>query len=471
MLEVSQMPAYKAIPEPLLLFGDNNTDIHPLRGLIRYGPYSSDIGFPSELRVASLAPQRYHQKLTNIIIELKNKAVPQEIKNYYPVYNGFSKVYRIPLVFTYDRLKFNLDIEATGLVRNQDGDKLSTFIANSLISLSSKRKDFDVILLYLPSEWKSCFKYEGFDLHDRVKAKIAHCDLPVQFITDASISRRCRANVLWGLSIALYAKAGGIPWKLANLSKDEAYIGISYAINKKVSGNDYATCCSQVFDTDGTGFEFVAYDTREFTTDVKGNPYLSYQEMQSVLSKSLLLYQRRHCGRIPQKIFIHKNTPFKDDEIQGSLNSFNERTEVELIQVIRRPRWVGLKYDRDYSGKVAPTGYPLERGCYMPLTVSECLLWTQGSVNDVDVSGRNTPVFKEGALKPIPTPIIVRRFSGNGGWHDTCSGILSLTKMDWNNNTLYKTLPVTLVYSKRFSDVVKLTPEIVNGVYDYRTFM
>ena len=33
--------------------------------------------------------------------------------------------------------------------------------------------------------------------------------------------------------------------------------------------------------------------------------------MQSVLSRSLEIYQRGHFGRVPQKITIHKNTQFK----------------------------------------------------------------------------------------------------------------------------------------------------------------
>ena len=90
---------------------------------------------------------------------------------------------------------------------------------------------------------------------------------------------------------------------------------------------------------------------------------------------------------------------------------------------------------------------------------------------NVNPQNANQPVFKEAALKPLPAPIMLRRFSGQGGWHETCSSVLALTKMDWNNNTLYKTLPVTLGYSQVFANVVKLTPDIVNEVYDYRFFM
>lgn len=343
---------------------------------------------------------------------------------------------------------------------------LSERLTQAIGAVEAKRSEFDVLFIYLPIRWARGFvgeREDDFDLHDHLKAVTAMRGIPSQVIReDKAIAYPCRASVSWRLSIALYCKAGGVPWKLAGADPSTAYIGLSYALRPVAGASPrFVTCCSQVFDSSGAGLEFIAYDTEDVHLERK-NPFLSRGEMRRVMARSLSLYQRRHAGRAPRRVVVHKSTEFKWDEVQGALDALNVAEEVELIQVKQDSPWQGVLIEREKQAGA----YPCERGSYLQLGGRKVLLWTQG--NAAGVTGGKS-FFKEG--KGIPHPLELVRFAGHGGLEETCAEVLGLSKMNWNNDSLYDRLPVTMDYATVLARTLKRMPDLAPHPYEFRYFM
>jgi hypothetical protein len=259
-----RLPSARLLAEPDLAFHpDRHEDRspHPLVGLSQFGPYSRSLvnKVLDPIRVAAVVPHGWPTRFVNLLKELELRHRPLERRNYLPEFQGFSRLFGLRVVAADDSVIVDLDptLDDTLAVSERPHRVLAEALTGVLSSLAARRTAFDVLFVFLPSRWEAAFtsaEDEDFDLHDYLKAITAVRGIPMQIVLeDSALSYFCRCSVMWRLSIALYVKAGGVPWKLAGADPETAIVGLSYAVRLGAVAPAYVTCCSQVFDADGAG--------------------------------------------------------------------------------------------------------------------------------------------------------------------------------------------------------------------------
>ncbi len=476
----SKLPPFTLLDEPMLAFApdkDDATDLHPLRGLLNFGPYTKSAfkPFTPELRIATVGPASAWQQRGQLMKALQTAHQPSDRREYVPCFPGFESLFGVPLTAAPATAHIKWPERVAELSR--DGElkaRLLAGMSDAMRRLSAVRDQFDVVLVHFPDSWGPALRSQGFDAHDALKALGAQHGIPSQVVNDRAFSFQYKASLAWRLAIALYVKAGGIPWKLAPLPgvpADTAYIGLAYALRGKADEMHYVTCCSQVFDMDGGGMQFVAFEARDPVADVdeaRTNPFLSRDDMRAVLARSLSFYQGRNGGALPKRLVIHKTTAFKSDELVGALDALSSVPEVECIEVGSSSAWRGVWMVE--SGRQRPpskpSSYPVPRGALQLRSGISALLWVAGNAPGASTTGD----YYQGK-KSIPRPLMLTRHAGAGPLETTALEALALTKMDWNNDALYDPVPVTIRYSQRLARTIANVPELPGTTYPYRMFM
>lgn len=476
----SKLPPYAPLQEPLLSFttsaGTEGTDAHPLRGLLRHGPYSrTALGrYTQTIRIATVGPASSRRLVTDLLTSLQERQQPTDRTDYVPEWPGFEDVFGVTLARATDpaaHLSWPEDLSRfEGATQTE---RVTRALTNAINQLSAVRSSFDLVTFHLPDGWPG-LRGPDFDAHDQLKALAAVLGIPTQVLNDRVFSFTHKASRAWRLGVAFYAKAGGVPWKLAALPgvpERTAYIGLAYALRGESVDAQFVTCCSQVFDADGGGMQFVAYDARDPIEDIdfaRRNPYLSKDDMRAVLARSLRVYQARNGGSAPRRVVIHKTTGFTEDEISGAFEALTVADEIDCIEVTTNVAWrsVWLRPSRSAQSPSEPDPYPVHRGTMLPLSGTSALLWAAGNAPSAGLRGN----YFQGK-KSIPRPIRLTRQAGGGPLELSATEALALTKMDWNNDALYDPVPVTVRYSQRLARTIAHVPELPRKEYAYRLFM
>lgn len=478
---VSKLPPYSRVDEPLLQFDTRRSearDVHPLRGLDLFGPYStwSLPGFTPAVRIATVGPEGGASQVRELLNSLVRRHSPNDRTDYVPEYRGFESLFKAKLSSAehdaaHIRWPNSLDELATV---GAPHERVTEAIAHAVSQLTSVRGSFDVAVVHLPDSWSPGLRQIGFDAHDQLKAVAAQAGIPTQVVNDRTFHFNLTASRSWRLGLALYAKAGGIPWKLAKLPgvpDGTAYIGLAYALRGDPSDARFVTCCSQVFDSDGGGMQFVAYDAADpidGTEEARRNPYLSRADMRAVLARSMRTYQARNGGTLPNRVVLHKTTPFRNDELDGVEDALSAVKEIECLEITTSVAWraVWLDQGRTAAQRSQPDRWPVPRGTLVHMSGTSALLWGAGNTRGVSIKGN----FYQGG-KSIPRPIMLTRHAGMGPMELASLEAMALTKMDWNNDALYDPIPVTLQYSKVLARTIANVPGLPRSVYPYRLFM
>ena len=468
---LSKLPPHRVLPEPLLRFGTgqtSNVSAHPLRGLLAHGPYSQATFGNQSIRIAMVTTSALLPRLKTFLGSLRQQFDPSDRRKYVPAYPGFQQLFGVDLVPAGDAAVVLLG----DLTTTAPDPHIATCDAlkAAIRQLDSVRDGWDVIVVLLPTSWQSIkVSADGSsDLHDQLKASAAPLGAPTQVLwEDSALSFKYKCSLAWRLSIALYAKAGGIPWRLHRESDaDVAYVGLSYAIRGGTK-DGFVTCCSQVFDADGGGMDFVAYDVGG-GIDLE-NPHLNRDQMRAVMSRSVRLYQDRHAGHLPQRVVVHKTTNFRDDEADAVIDAWSACREIECVRVQSSTPWRGVQLvaPNPGPGRSQPDNWPVKRGTMQFLSGRDALLYVNGTAPGLGSGSAN---FYQGG-KSIPSPLLITRDAGSGPLERTAADVLALSKMDWNNDALYDPLPVTIRYSQTLARVIGHASELPDAVYPYRLFM
>jgi hypothetical protein len=470
----SALAAFGRISDLPLVFGNSQDQqrgqhVNPLAGLLQHGAYAP---FPmgDTIRVATIAAADQQQKLFDFLGRLHQDARATDRVRYVPDFPGFEAAFRVRLQGVSDpNCHLGLAPDTAGEGASDPHFRVVQALIAAIYALRDQRDKWDVVAILLPSRWGHLRKsVDGqFDLHDSIKAAVAPLGIPVQFLWENSALATTQwCSTAWRLSLAFFAKAGGIPWRISpTTSTTTAYVGLHYAI-RGGTRNEFVTCCSQVFDAQGGGLEFVAYNLGPGDR-TRRNPHLTREEMRVVMSRTADLYRHRHAGAMPRRFVIHKATPWREEEVEGVFDAWGAAHTVECT-TLQSSRWRGVELTGRGTAETGPKAATraIQRGTLQQFDGNSGLLWTRGP-SRVGNDGQ----FYSPDGKSLPRPIAFTRYTGDGDLNLLAADILALTKLDWNNDSPYNSLPVTLGYAQKLAEVISNVPKLDDNVYQYRLFL
>jgi len=496
------------IEEPLLTFGEGKRYIDPKMGLLAYGPclYADRRAISSEIRLGIIGTNETINLAQRWIDKCQDE-IPGKPENplLFQSFPGFTRIFgcklRVPSecieILTESEIKQVLEtkffqqrvknaaklfIEKLSNFQGREprphvvicalsqeivdkcGTRTRGFLSTRIKLTKNEREILEMIKNHRRTGQTTLVPFEEEDiemvseasnLRRLIKASAMQLAIPTQlakpqtFETGATdTSLQDEATRAWNFSVALYYKAEGYPWKLAEMQHGTCYVGISFYKDPPESRGNMKTSIAQVFIHTGEGL--VLKGDRAIIDEATGSPHLSEKSAHQLMVDVLEVYKKQ-MRQLPVRLVVHKSSRYWPEELSG----FRKATEgIELkdfVAILTR----GIRFMRKKGI------YPPIRGTVVQIGVNDYILFTKGWI----------PYLGTYPGLRIPTPLEIVEHYGDTPLETLCKEIFALTKMNWNSADFCIREPITLAYSREVGKILAYVPEEVIPRPEYRYYM
>jgi hypothetical protein len=462
--------------EPELQFGaGKHVDIR--FGLMNYGPLDIDSALsPRRIRIGIVGDAESIEGVREWLIKcrdgIEGKATNKG--NLFPRFPGFSEDESCRSVLVFDpaleAIVSSVDVKKLAAITSPDEKvrEAANLLFDELKRLDERRVS-DVLVCALPTELldaidpsandgtddeeakpqPSNVQQSRLDLRHLLKARAMELLQPLQLILPSTYDpskrkrqrrRRDRLRVLqdeatraWNFHVAIYYKAGGIPWRLIRepTALESCYVGVSFyvALDRK----SVSTSIAQVFNERGLGV--VVRGGNAVISKEDRAPHLNEEDAFTLIQQSLDRYKHEH-KHLPARLVVHKSSAYSDDELKGFQNAVQSRgvDSCDLINI------------QDTNVRLFRRGkYPPLRGTFLSLDDRSHVLYSRGSVD----------FFSTYPGQYVPRSLGIDLCAVSQTPKFLAQEILALSKMNWNNTQFDGGLPITLRASKQVGKILK----------------
>jgi hypothetical protein len=473
------------LAEPQLAFAGRQLCEDPRTGLMAYGPYSkTDSTRRAQVRIGIVGPAEgidlACRLLERISQPIEQKAgVDAVLHPSFPGTNA-GEPFQVELV-TQSLWHRALRAADVALVEGHPDFKtrvglLLGFVTNEIRALHELDSGPDVVICAMSQKLEELCR-TGIAEYDREHAdtderedeeelpaetarslrrglKAACLDLlPTQLIWHRTLAGtrgvQDLATRAWNLVVALLYKSEIIPWRLGDAMEGSCFVGVSFFHEDEARSPYVRTSLAQAFTDRGEGF-VLRGDAFEWNPSVEREkaPHLNREQAQKLLGKVLEVYEQQ-SGGLPRKVVVHKTSRYTEDERAGFEEALQRVSHHGLVTVTRR----GIVCLR--PGKKAPL-----RGTVIDYGQKLGLVYTMGYVPFL----RCYPGFR------IPQPLEIAENWGSVSLGDTAADMLRLTKLNWNTAAFSCRDPITLAFSRRVGDILKMAKGKEPAIH-YRYYM